>query len=74
MIFTFDEVLLLKKTIHDRYHIYLHYHDTCGAQFFSFDEEPSKEAMEYIEEFYAKKGAKVQFFGDNKGFKILEES
>ena len=72
MVFTFDEVLLLKKEMNDKYHLYLHYHDTCGSQFFTFDEEPPQEASAYIEEFYAKKGAKVQFFGDNKGFKIID--
>ena len=46
----------------------LHCHDCCGGQSFSFDTEPSAEAMEYIVKFFTDKNLTVTFTPDKCSF------
>ena len=34
----FDTVKILKAELMDNFNTYLHFHDACGGQYFSFDE------------------------------------
>ena len=60
---SFDQVLIFKKDIMERFGLSLHFHDGCGGQYFSFDEPAGDRAGE-IAAYFAEKGFKAAFSED----------
>ena len=60
---SFDQVLVFKKDIMDRFGLYLHFHDGCGGQYFNFD-EPAWERAGAIIAYFAEKGFTAAFSED----------
>jgi hypothetical protein len=64
---TIDEVIQLKKAVKDAVGVEVHYHDTCGGMYFTFDE--NKEGLrKFVESYFAEKGMEVAFDEVNKNF------
>ena len=57
---TFDQVLVLKRTVQEKFGINVHFHDYCSSQAFSLD-EPNKEIQLFIEEYFANQQIKAVF-------------
>ena len=68
----YSEALELKKYLADRGLEYVHFHDQCGGQFFSFDaaDAASKNA---VVELWRGKGLGVSFTEDDLTFVVTEE-
>lgn len=41
MIITYDVAKRIKDIVSNDFDLYLHFHDSCGGQYFNFDEKPS---------------------------------
>lgn len=70
MYMQFTEVLELKKEIDSRFKLYLHFHDGCGGQFFSFDQDINEDVKSFISDYFADKNARVKFSEDGKNFTL----
>ena len=68
----YSEALELKKYLAERKLEYVHFHDQCGGQFFSFDAaDPASKTA--VIEFWREKGLGVSFTDDDLTFVITEE-
>lgn len=65
MILTIENILELKKELNERFGIYLHMHDACGAQYFSFDSAVDDDVADYVSN-YASKHKCTVIFSDKK--------
>lgn len=68
---TYAEALELKKYLADRKLEYVHFHDQCGSQFFSFDRY-DEESARAAERFWLEKGLRVSFTDDGLRFIVTE--
>lgn len=65
----FAEVLELKKAISEKYGIYVHFHDACSGQYFSFDE--TKDGVEqFLKEYFSVKNLLPVFSDDGFSFTL----
>ena len=69
---TYAEALELKKYLADRKLEYVHFHDQCVIQFFSFDRY-DEESARAAERFWLEKGLHVSFTGDGLRFIVTED-
>ena len=69
---TYSEALELKKYLSDRNLEYVHFHDQCGSQFFSFDRRDDK-SIRAAEEFWINKGLHTSFTDDGLRFIVTED-
>ncbi len=49
---TYENVLVMKKAVSEKFGLYLHFHDGCGSQYFSFDEPVSEEVQEWLKDYF----------------------
>lgn len=70
MFMTFPEVLILKEIITKKFNKYLHFHDSCGGQYFSFDEDVDSAVKDYIIGYFGEKDASVEFSEDGRSFTV----
>lgn len=70
MVITFDKAAELKQQISDKFGLYLHLHDACGAQSFSFDEPIDEYVSAWIREYFGKIGGNVQFSESGSEFTV----
>ncbi len=61
----FDTVKILKAELMDNFNTYLHFHDACGGQYFSFDEAEKDEVYQFLTSYFANIGGKINI-ADNK--------
>ena len=54
MIITYDVAKKIKDIVSNDFDLYLHFHDSCGGQYFNFDEKPSDEVYTAIKKFLVK--------------------
>ena len=57
---TFDQVLVLKKAVQEKFGVNVHFHDYCSSQAFSLD-EPNKEIQAFIEQYFEQKQIRAVF-------------
>ena len=57
MNFSYSQVLEFKRILDEKFGVYLHFHDACGGQYFSFDE--------FLTSYFANIGGKINI-ADNK--------
>ena len=69
---TYSEALELKKYLGDRGLAYVHFHDQCGSQFFSFDSYDEK-SVSAVHEFWKSRGLRASFSDDMLRFIVTEE-
>ena len=71
MLLTLSEVSALKAAMAEK-GVAVHFHNTCGSQYFTLDEagEAAKSAIE--DYFAARPGTKLVFQPDGLGFYILD--
>ena len=48
MNFSYSQVLEFKRILDEKFGVYLHFHDACGGQYFSFDEAEKDEVLSLI--------------------------
>ena len=70
MVIQFSDVLQLKDAVNRQFGLYLHFHDACGAQFFSFDEAVDPSVKDFIIDYFSDKNCTVEFNDDMKNFSI----
>ncbi|MGI6264029.1 MAG: RDAC family protein [Acutalibacteraceae bacterium] len=71
--FTYDEVLALKKAAAQATGGYIHFHDACGGQSFSFD-QPDPTTKAFVEDYFAKQGMTAVFTPDGTDFTVRKGS
>lgn len=59
MIITYDIAKEIKDIVSSEFDLYLHFHDSCGGQYFNFDEKPSDEVYKAIEKFFSEIDKKI---------------
>ena len=42
----------MKKAVSDKFGLYLHFHDGCGSQYFSFDAPVNEEVQEWLKDYF----------------------
>lgn len=71
MAFTFDEVLVFKKDLDEKFNVYLHFHDACAGQYFSLDEkDATTENAQNITRYFKDKNINVSFSDDYSIIKV----
>ncbi|MBR2525433.1 hypothetical protein IKE67_03095 [bacterium] len=68
-ILDFTEVLEFKKAIDEKYGLYVHFHDACGGQYFSFDETKDG-VQQYAKEYFSVKNLLPVFAEDGLSFTL----
>lgn len=66
----YSDVLKMKKAVDERFHLNVHFHDGCGGQYFSLDEKPPAELIDYIIEYFSNLGIKVNYTDDFQTFTL----
>ncbi|MGN1340338.1 MAG: hypothetical protein ACI4WS_08600 [Oscillospiraceae bacterium] len=67
--FEYSEVLKLKAACAEHYPDHVHFHDGCGGQYFSLDEQNDR-LREYICGYFAELGLAADFTGDGLVFTV----
>lgn len=67
------EAIELKCLSQEKFGVHLHFHDGCGGQYFSLEDEADKGLKDCIREYTDKKGLKTVFEEDGKGFYIIKK-
>ena len=65
-----SEVSELKRMLKEKFRMELHFHDGCGGQYFSLDEKPPAELIDYIIEYFSNLGIKVNYTDDFQTFTL----
>ena len=71
MVLSIDKVTELKKQLSDNFVVYLHLHDACGAQSFSFDKPVDETVQKWISEYVQGLGGTVHFSDSGNQFNVL---
>ena len=71
-IFEYSEVLKLKAVCAERFPDHVHFHDGCGGQYFSLDEENGA-LRDLICEYFSAAGLRAEFSEDGKIFTVSEK-
>ncbi len=66
----YSDVLKMKKAVDERFHLNVHFHDGCGGQYFSLDEKPTAELIDFIIEYFSNLGIKVSYTDDFQMFTL----
>ena len=66
----YSVVLKMKKAVDERFHLNVNFHDGCGGQYFSLDEKPPAELIDYIIEYFSNLGIKVNYTDDFQTFTL----
>lgn len=69
MILTLSEVTKLKKAVSDRFSAQLHFHDGCGGQYFSLDED-NGELQNFISAYFTDMNMQAVFSKDGLYFTV----
>lgn len=64
----FFEAVEIKQVLKNKFNIYLHFHDACPKQYFSFDEIPNNAVIDFINNYFDKKGMKPVFLKNGLEF------
>ena len=65
----FSEVSKLKEAADKKFSAYVHFHDRCGGQFFSLEEE-NEEVKKFVEEYFAAQDIRAIFSEDGLTFTL----
>lgn len=68
MILTISDMLKLKEALQEKFHLYLHFHDGCGGQYFSFDTPIDPMVEAFIQGYFSEQNCTIEFDEDKKGF------
>ena len=68
--FQYAEVLELKKACAEHFPDHVHFHDGCGGQYFSLDEE-NDALCGFIAGYFAERGLTAEFTGGGTVFTCL---
>ena len=66
----YSDVLKMKKAVDERFHLNVHFHDGCGGQYFSLDDKPTAELIDFIIEYFSNFGIKVNYTDDFQMFTL----
>ncbi len=69
MVLKFDDVINLKKLILEKYNEILHLHDTCGGQYFSFDNK-IEGIEDFVNEYLSQYNQRADFAKDSLSFTV----
>ena len=69
MIVTLSEATKLKKEVNDRFSAQIHFHDSCGGQYFSLDES-NDELKKYITAYFTNRNMQAVFSEDGLHFTV----
>lgn len=74
MLLSFPKVMELKQLLKSEYQLYLHFHDACDSQFFTFDVTPSDAAVAFLEQYFDKENVRVLWSSEYKRFHLETKS
>lgn len=69
---SYPQVLKIKKALDERFGVYLHFHDACGGQYFSFDQRQNDEVFDFLSECFAPLGGTLDISTDRLTFAVLK--
>jgi hypothetical protein len=72
MVLNIDDFLKLKKEIRDKFNVEVHMHDTCGAQYFSFEQEMDEGLTNFLKEYFSNIKGKFIPGEDGKSFYLTK--
>lgn len=72
MILALSDITKLKKEINDRFSAQIHFHDGCGGQYFSLDEQ-NDEIQKYITAYFADMNMQAVFSEEGLRFTVRKE-
>lgn len=67
---TFDEVIVMKKLMDRKHGLYLHFHDHCTRQFFTFEEPVGDDVEATLNDYFQDRGYHVIFSDDRTQFVV----
>lgn len=71
MILSLNDIADLKKNLYEKFSVQIHFHDSCGGQYFTL-ENPTDELREHITAFFAKQNMNVLFSENGEHFSVEE--
>ena len=69
-LYSFPEVLVIKQAVTKQFGLYLHFHEACTSQYFSFDESVSEEVQNWIAEYFKADGLTVRWTQSGDAFSV----
>ena len=66
MNFSYSQVLEFKRILDEKFGVYLHFHDACGGQYFSFDDE----VYQFLTSYFANIGGKIHIAANKLTFTV----
>jgi hypothetical protein len=69
MTFEFSDVLKFKKEVEKDFGVNVHFHDSCGGQYFTL-ENSDKELSQFITNYFKKQNLQVEFSNDGLQFTV----
>ena len=73
MYFSYSEVLKIKKLLDEKFGVYLHFHDACGGQYFSFDSTPDKSIIDYLSKYFSELGGRLNTSDNGLTFSVQKK-
>ena len=64
-----DDIIELRKIIKDKYNQTMHVHDTCGGQYFDFNEKIDG-IQDVVNDYLSKLNQKAEFASDGLSFTV----
>lgn len=71
-IFQYSEVLELKRACAEHFPDHVHFHDGCGGQYFSLDEQ-NDALCEFIDGYFSERGLVVEFLSGGTVFSVSKK-
>ena len=65
----FTEISEFKKSVNEKYGLYVHFHDACAGQYFSFDETKNG-VQQFTKEYFSVKNLIPVFSDDGLSFTL----
>ena len=69
-ILSLNDFLGFRNDLMNKFSLYVHMHDACTGQTFTFDSRLPDEAANWISEYFAGRGQNVVFYSDGTGFSL----
>ena len=74
---TYFDAADMQRDVEEKFGVHIHIHDTCGGLYFSFDDEPSRDILEYVRKYWANhtKGSwRIMLTPDNLNFSLSDNN
>ncbi|MCB7320655.1 RDAC family protein [Lacrimispora sp. 210928-DFI.3.58] len=72
-VISLTEAAKLKAVLKDNFSVQLHFHDSCGGQYFSLDEPAEESLRQWIADYAEEKRLRAVFTEDRCGFYLVKD-